>query len=189
MTNFTGITDFDKQLSTFMNKLAGDVSTAVSTALDDAKETLRQKILSEVESDDVYTPKVYKRRSERSGRGAPLSDMNAYSKIIQPIAQNMNGRLNVTSRLYYNPQGGHTVKKWHTADYNDLIGRIEKKSPPYTWEPKDGAIPPRPFWQHFIDEMVGKKELEKAFVWALKASEETAIADGNLVEDTFDREY
>ena len=187
MTHFTGIDDFDAQLSAFMNTLATNIGTAAETALDDAKETLRQKILSEVESDDVYKPKVYKRRSEKTGRGTPLSDMKAYARIIKAAGGNVNGRLQVTSRLYYNPQGGHTVQRWHTADYDDLIGRIEKKSPAYTWG-RD-KVPARPFWQHFIDEMVDQKELEKAFVWAMSGSEPTIKVDGNLVEDTYDREY
>ena len=194
MTNvarFTGIDSFDAELSAFMNKLATTTKRSVETALGEAREILKQKIITEVENDDVYEPKVYKRRSEGSGRGAPLSDMDAYSQIIEPVAVNVNGNLQVTSRLYYNPQGGHKVSKWHTADYDELIGRIEKKDPPYTWEPKNGEIPARPFWQHFVNQMVDEKDLERFFISAINMYDTSLDiqADGDLIRESRDGTY
>ena len=186
---FTGIDDFDKDFGAFLNTLIEEVGEASEKALDEARDTLREKIITEVYAKSIYTPTVYKRRSEKSGRGIPLSDVQAYSKIIPYAGGNINGTLQTTTRLYYNPRGEHTVSKWHSVDYNELIGRIEKKDPPYKWNPKNREIPPRPFWQHFIDEMVNQKELEKAFVFALKAKEKETITDGNIIEEQLDREY
>lgn len=192
MARFTGIDSFDAELSAFMNKLASTTRQSVEAALGEAREILKQKIITEVENDDVYKPKVYKRRSEKAGRGAPLSDMDAYSQIIEPVAVNANGNLQVTSRLYYNPKGTHRVARWNTADTpNELIGRIEKKDPPYTWEPKNGEIPARPFWQHFVNQMVDEKDLERFFISAMNMYDTSLDiqADGDLVRDGRDGTY
>ena len=182
---FTGIDDFDAQLKTFLNTLISEISEAEKSALADAQDALKRHIVKDVY--EAYSPTVYKRRSKNSSLGTPLSDMDAYSTVIEPAGGNVNGNLQVTSRLVYNPQGGHKVQKWHDQDYNSLIGRIEKKSPAYTWG--NDIVPERPFWQEFISEMIDQKELERAFVWALSANEPTVIADGKILEEAHDREY
>ena len=182
---FTGIDDFDAQLRVYLNTLIQEIADAEKSALAEAQDALKRHIVSDVYQ--AYSPTVYKRRSKNSAMGTPLTNMDAYSDIIEPAGGNVNGNLQVTSRLYYNPQGGHKVQKWHDKDFNDLIGRIEKKSPAYRWG--NNLVPERPFWQEFISEMIDQKELEKAFVWALSANEPTVIADGKIFEDAHDREY
>ena len=184
---FTGIDDFDNDFRNFLNTLIKEIGEASERALGEAKETLKQKIITDVYAKDVYTPTVYKRRSDASGRGQPLSNVEEYSRIIPYAGGNVNGMLETTTKLYYNPRGEHTVAKWQGVDYNELIGRIEKKDPAYRWG--NDKVPARPFWQHFIDEMVGQQELEKAFVWAMQANESEIITDGNIIEDNLDREY
>ena len=192
---FTGIDDFDAQLRGFLNTLINEIRDASETAIDDARDVLKKHITQDVYK--AYSPTAYKRRSDDSAMGTPLSDMDAYSKIIKPAGGNVSGNLVVTSRLFYNPEGGHKVAKWssksakkgkgvNNVDFNDLIGRIEKKSPAYNWG--QDMVPPRPFWQNFVDDMVTNELLEKRFVEALKGSE-NVVADGNIVEDSFDREY
>lgn len=178
----------DEVFRTAYNQILLEVADAVEKALTDARPHLKDRIEKDVYS--VYTPKVYKRRSENAGLGTPLSVQaitDANSKVIKPGGGASGSTFSVTSRLYFNPQGDHAKKKWHTADYDDLISRIEKKSPPYTWG--QNKVPPRPFWQNFIDEMVGGGELEKLFVDAMRSAEPTIVADGNIKEDASDRNY
>ena len=191
---FTGIDDFDAQLRAFLNTLISEIADAEESALSEAQESLKKHIVEDVYQ--AYSPTVYKRRSNNNGLGTPLSDLNAYSQTIPPAGGNVNGKLMVTSRLYYNPKGAHQVKKWSSGasnkkgivnvDDNQLISRIEKKDPAYNWG--NDAVPPRPFWQNFINEMVTNKELENAFVWAMSTKEDI-VADGNIVEDPHDRDY
>lgn len=186
--DFTGIDDFDKQLRGYLNTLISEIDSAISDTMLDAKDALRKHIREDVYSESVYSPKVYRRRSEHKGLGTPLDYLEKpNAQIIPPSGGNVNGHLVVTSRLYYNPTGEHKKAKWHTADHSDLIGRIEKKSPPYTWG--QDQVPPRPFWQNFINEMVGDGELEKSFVRHLKRTEKDVVSDGALTEDRNDREY
>ena len=184
---FTGIDDFDAQLRKFLNTLIYELDSAVSETMLDAKDSLRKHIREDVYDESVYSPKVYKRRSENDGLGTPLDYLEEpNARIIPPAGGNVNGNLVVTSRIYYNPTGEHKYKKWHTADHNDLIGRIEKKEPRYTWG--QNKVPPRPFWQNFITEMVDNQELEKNFVRHMSGKEDI-VADGAIVEEISDREY
>lgn len=170
------------------NEIIFEVADAVEKALNNAKPHLKDRIEKDVYK--VYSPTVYKRRSDDQSLGVSLAAQaiaEPYSSVIKPGGGNVNGTLQITSRLYYNPQGNHKRKKWHTADYYDLIGRIEKKDPPYTWG--QAQVPERPFWQNFVDEMVGGGELEKLFVDAMKSAEPTIVADGDITEDSTDRNY
>lgn len=178
----------DEAFAAVYNQILLEVASSVEKALNDAKPHLKKRIEADVYK--VYSPTVYKRRSDDSTLGVSLAAQaitEPYTSVIKPGGGNVNGMLQVTSRLYYNPQGNHKRKKWHTADYDDLIGRIEKKSPPYTWG--QAQVPERPFWQNFVDEMVGGGELERLFVDAMKSAEPTIVADGNITEDASDREY
>lgn len=115
----------------------------------DMKDSLQEHIRTDVYSE--YKPKVYKRRREYAGFGPALINIDRNSvPIIKP------GKGGAQVGIIYMPSGEHERERWHTADGDDLIGRIEKKDPPYTWDAKKRKpIPPRPFWQNFVDEMVG----------------------------------
>lgn len=180
----------DEAIREVMNALIVEIAEALPEVMDNAKDTLKKHIDEDVLSESVYKPKVYKRRSDNNGLGVSLSaqaQMEPYTKIIAPTGGNVGGKLKITSRLYFNPSGAHKYEKWHTADYNELIGRIEKKSPAYTWG--QDQVPPRPFWQRFIDEMIGGGEIEASFVDAMRRKGETVTADGGVTEDPYDREY
>lgn len=183
-----GMEGIDKDFRQFMNTLIVDLRDALPKVMDDAKENLKQHIETDVYSASVYQPKVYKRRSENDGLGTPLNYMESPNvKIISPAGGNVGGKLQITTKLYYNPTGNHSVKKWHGVDYNELVGRIENKDPAYHWG--NEKVPKRPFWQNFITEMVDGNGLESSFVRHMKEVGETVTADGSIVEDTFDREY
>ena len=179
----------DKDFRQVMNTLVTEINAALPIVMNDARDTLKKHIDEDVYDESIYKPKRYKRRSNNSGLGISLGAqvyMEPYTKVIPPAGGNVNGKLVIKSRLYYNPSGEHKYPKWNTANDNELIGRIEKKNPAYTWG--NDKVPMRPFWQKFVDDMVDGGELEKSFVDAMKASEEI-VADGNITEDPFDREY
>lgn len=181
-----GIESIDNDFRQFMNTLIVDMFDALPKVMDDAKENLEQHIETDVYK--AYSPKVYKRRSENEGLGTPLNYMESPNvKIISPAGGKVGDKLQVTTKLYYNPTGNHSVKKWHGVDYNELISRIEKKDPAYHWGNDD--VPPRPFWQNFVTDMVDGNGLESFFAQHMKEAGETIVQDGDVTEDAFDREY
>lgn len=173
------------------NELLKEIEDAVEEALQNSTEILKEHIITDVYSHSVYEPKVYKRRSENSGMGVPLSDVKAYAHTLEkPAGGNANGTLWASSRLHYldyNPSGKHRRRKWSGTNGDDLIGRIEKKDPAYNWG--QDQVPPRPFWQNFITEMVVGKKLETLFCDALREKEPSVVADGLILEESEDREY
>lgn len=181
-----GMESLDNDFRAFMNELVADTFRAASETMEDAKEVLKKHIVNDVYAEEIYDPKVYKRRSKNRSLGTPLSDVDTYSSVIPPAGGNVGGQLVVTSRLYYNPKGSHKVKRWDTASDDDLIGRIEKKDPPYTWG--NDEVPPRPFWQNFISEMVDDGEIERAFARSMNGKNEIK-ADGAVIADDADRHY
>lgn len=179
----------DKELYAAMTELSKEVSDAMQNALDRSKDFLKKHIENDVYA-SPYSPKVYQPRHKNPSLGAPLSDMESYSDTLPiPIGGVTGNGLMLTSALTYLPKGSHRKKKWDTANGNELIGRIERKNPSYTWENPNNSIPERPFWQNFIDEMVQGGELERLFVDALKTKEPSAKADGNIEEEQSDRNY
>ena len=183
----------DPDFRAVMNTIVTEIFAAMPNVVNDAQDTLKRHIDKDVYS--AYTPTVYKRRSDNESYGTPLNNMLMYTKEISPVGGNVGGKLVVTSRLYYNPTGVHTVKKWSSSgsskkgilnvDGNDLINRIEKKSPGYNWG--NDIVPARPFWQEFVTEMVQGGEFEKAFVSEMRKTEQI-VADGNVIEDPSDRQ-
>lgn len=177
----------DQLYREIMNLLVPEVAAAYPIILDNARDTLKKHIDKDVY--DAYEPVVYKRRSDDHKYGISLGAQvysEPFTKVIPATNFNSGGRLGFTARIWFNPSGEHKVKKWNTASGNDLIGRIEKKSPAYTWGQDE--VPARPFWQRFIDEMVGGGEFENSFVDAMRGTEDI-VADGNVIEDPSDRDY
>lgn len=172
----------DADFKAFLNTLIYEIVDALNVTMDEAKDILQEHIKKDVYG--AYTPTVYKRRSQDGSLGTPLSDVNTYGKIIAPSGGNVGGNLEIKTSLFYNPMGTHSKKKWSEIDRDLLIGRIEKKDPPYSWG--NNKVPERPFWQNFITEMEGS--LENIFVREMQAKEEI-VADGGLVADEADRNY
>ena len=91
---------------------------------------------------DAYTPKSYERRVEFGGGIPIISEDNMDMQI--------NGN---TLTFTYEPSGKNA--NYPTSRYVDgdaLISAIENSD--YTWKGTD-EIPKRPFWNSFVDEMVG----------------------------------
>ena len=202
MPNYTfsvvaeGLENIDEDVRQFKNELIKNIVSALPSVMDDARSHLKKHIDEDVYSKSVYSPKVYKRRSDDNSWGTPLNNMEANTQVVSPSGGNVGGQLMVTTTLYYHPTGEHTVNKWssttttptvNNVDNDDLIARIEKKDPAYNWG--QGEVPPRPFWQKFITEMVDNGELEKLFVDAMKGKDATTVADGQIYEQPLDREY
>ena len=130
---------------------ARELSNAVYA---DMKEALEIHIRSDVYK--AYDPKQYKRRSDDPRRGISLAESvvdDRYTKQIGPFDYTIGYAV---AGLSYEPTGEHTETwRWSDTSGDELIGRIERKDPPYNWEPKKGPkIPERPFWQLFVEEMI-----------------------------------
>lgn len=188
----------DPDFRNVLNTIVGEIAAALPNVMNNARDTLKKHIDEDVY--EAYTPEVYRRRSDNPDMGVSLGAQayqEPYTKVIPPAGGNVGGKLVITSKLYYNPSGEHKYPIWSSGsgkrpkwvlnlDGNELISRIEKKSPAYNWG--QDKVPARPFWQRFVDEMVDGGELEKSFVSAMSGKEKI-VADGNVFEDSFDRDY
>ena len=172
-----------------MQEIANEIGAALTSVMEHSRDILKRHIDEDVYDHSIYTPKVYKRRSENEGMGVSLAEQTQekpYTQVIAPALGKQANGFWVQSRLWFHPSGEHKYKKWNTANDSELMGRIEKKDPEYSWGQNE--VPQRPFWQRFVDEMVDGGELEKSFVDAMSANE-IIEADGSVIEDPHDRTY
>lgn len=173
----SGLESIDEDFKAFQAEL----SAAVRGAMDDVGERMKDALKRHIEQDvyDEYSPKVYQRRSENLLRGTPLNNMDANTFVF-------NKGAGLT--LDYLPTGEHEVKKWSDEDGDDLVGRIEKKSPPYNWG--DDQVPARPFFQNFVDKMTTQGELGRYFIDAMRDQGVIVEDDGaGVVRESGDGEY
>ena len=164
----SGLESLDKDLKDMQTR----IETAVRNSMDTIGVQMKDALKTHIETDvyDAYTPTVYKRRSEHPSLGTPLNDMDANTYIF-------NKGAGVT--LVYLPTGDHAVSKWSGADGDNLVGRIEKKSPAYNWG--DDDVPERPFFQNFVSEMTDEGELERFFMEAMAGNGFIVESDGSGV--------
>ena len=161
----SGESSIDKDLNAFKAELGTKVAKAMDDVGADMVELLKKHIISDVY--EAYPrPKVYKRRSDNSSLGTPLSDMEKNTIVF-----NKGAGVSVA----YIPMGAHAYRKWHTDDKDQIIGKIEKKSPPYKWG--NDTVPERPFWQYFVSELIEGGELDRYFASAM-------MMQGEIVEPT-----
>lgn len=147
----SGFESIEKEAKMFFTaRVAKELANLVYA---DMKDALEQHI-----REDVYQeypdPKMYKRRKDDPRRGTSLLasvEDKEYTKQIGPYDYSTG---QVVAGLSYEPTGEHENWRWSDVSGDELIGRIEKKEPKYNWEPKDGEIPKRPFWQRFVEEMI-----------------------------------
>lgn len=173
----SGLESIDEDFKAFQS----EVSAAVRGAMDGVGERMKDALKRHIEQDvyEAYTPKVYQRRSENLLLGTPLNNMDANTYIF-------NKGAGVT--LDYLPTGDHAVAKWSGADGDALVGRIEKKSPPYNWG--DDQVPERPFFQNFTDEMTDGGALARYFAEAMLEQGVIVEEDGSgVVRDGEDGAY
>lgn len=136
----TGAGSISKEYKAFNTK----VFIATQAGLMAVGSELTKQLQKHIQTDvyNAYTPQDYKRRVEYGG-GIPIIS-----------AQNMDMRINGMSLTFaYEPSGKNT--NYPTSRYVDgdrLIEVIENSN--YTWT-GTSDIPKRPFWNSFVDEMVG----------------------------------
>ena len=138
--------------------LRAEVNPALEKANAAVGEEMRGALARHVREDVYakYSPRVYERRSG-GGVGAQAESAGVFSDSTRATVQ-------------FKPGGEYPGReRWHTADGDDLIGRIEKHSPEYTFLPTRRKIPDRPFWQNFTDEMVDGR-MEAVFQMELRAA-------------------
>lgn len=164
--SFTIETSGYEALEKEVNKLLSNKTKAKITEF--VNEQMRIALARHVQ-DDVYDggyyPRQYVRRDKHPEYGKSIKQ-SAYD--ADGIGPSDAGQW--VAGISYEPTGQHDNIEWYTADGDELIGRIEKKSPMYTYYPKDGFIPDRPFWQNFVSEMIEGGGIEDALNEALQDS-------------------
>lgn len=158
----SGFEEIEKEAKLILNaKASREISNAVYA---DMKEALEQHV-----KDDVYRsyyPEKYLRRSENPSFGTSLQKSAETAKQIGPFDYST---MEWVGGLDYEPTGEHENSEWYGVDGDLLIGRIEKKEPPYQYEPRKGkGIPKRPFWQLFVEELIEGGRLERTVEAELK---------------------
>ena len=150
--------------------LSAAKTRAVSNAVyADMKDALEEHIRDDVYSKAIYEPKNYLRRNEHPGMGVSLRDAVTNDKYTKQIGPFDYATMDWVAGLSYEPTGEHENSEWYGVDGDLLIGRIEKKEPPYQYEPKKGkGIPKRPFWQLFVEELIEGGRLERTVEVELK---------------------
>ena len=121
----------------------------------------------------AYMPKSYERRAEYGG-GIPIISKD-----------NMDMQINANTLTFtYEPNGKNS--RYPTSRYVEgdaLISAIENSD--YTWKCTD-EIPKRPFWNAFVDEMVGANgQAEDVLVKTMNQTEPSLQVkkDGNIQPD------
>lgn len=171
--------EVEKELSVqIYGKTVVPVSQGVFAEMRDA---LEEHIKSDVYAE--WEPSKYLRRSEHTGMGTSLLESAENAQAIYK-----KDGYKWTSGLRYEPTAEHDNPEWSDPDMEPdrLIGRIEKKIPPYIYEPIRGEIPKRPFWQNFVTEMIEGGRLARTVETILK---EKGIAEpGDSIRDVLREE-
>ncbi len=135
-----GADSISKEYKTFNTKVYKATQAGLTAVGSELTKQLQQHIQRKVYN--AYEPKSYRRRVDFGG-GIPIIS-----------AENMDLKLAPFSLTFtYEPSGRNT--NYPTSKYVDgdkLINAIENSN--YTWSGTED-IPKRPFWNAFVDEMVG----------------------------------
>ncbi len=163
------------------------VNPALEKGLRLVGEDMRYDLAKHIQRDvyDQYSPVEYQRRGD-SGIKAQALDAKIYSDGAH-----------VT--LDFKPNGSHpdegawAERNVRVVNGDELIGRIEKNSPAYTWPPVKESAKRRPFWQNFVNEMVDGNVLETYFIAEMREllpPDMKLETDGGTVErESGDGEY
>lgn len=176
--NADGLLESD--LKAFQTELAKEVEKA----MDDVGEDMRDALAQHIETDvyDKFSPREYERRGDDGGLIAQARTAKIY-----------NHGAGVT--MEYKPDGSHPKEsEWREhgvvpAHGDDLIGRIEKWNPRYSFPPRKRRLPKRPFWQKFVSEMVDDGMLEHFFANAMRRQGEEITEDGQITREEKDGNY
>ena len=135
-----GADSISKEYKAFNTKVFTATQSGLMAVGSELTKQLQKHIQTEVYN--AYSPADYKRRVEYGG-GIPIIS-----------AENMDLHIKGMSLTFtYEPSGKNA--NYQTSRYVDgdrLIEAIENSN--YTWA-GTGDIPKRPFWNSFVDEMVG----------------------------------
>lgn len=161
----TGLETIDQDWQKIYAEIKDQLETSSYFLMDSMTDVLKKHI-----NEDVYeaypNPKRYERRSDDPSLGTPLNSQKNMTGIPPETTSSFAG-IWVKTGLEYHPTGEHDVVEWHTADDDELIGRIENSYPPYDF-PK-GVPKRRLFWQNFVDELITDGVLESSFMSAMAA--------------------
>lgn len=182
-----GLESLDQDLKDFKNfvvlALAQKATPAVQSSMFD---TLKKHIDKDVY--EAYDPKEYERR-----RGGPnaLDDLSNGDilSLLGPVGGAMpTGDFQIAAGITYDPRGTHQNPKWSSNDDpNEIIGRIETKSPPYKY---GKGVPKRPFWQRTVQELIEGGELGKTFIQAMnEAGLEIEMGYDEVERESNDGDY
>lgn len=149
---------------------------------EDMKSCLTEHLVDDVY--DAYTPKSYFRRLSDGG----LLDINKNTAGSRVPTFTNDG---VEIELRYEPDGrtnglGETV--YPHLDGDELISRIENKSPDYNWNGDMDSIPERPFFRNFVEEMIEGRRAENTLAAAMNAADPTleVVPDGDVIRESDD---
>ncbi len=135
-----GADSISKEYKTFNTKVYTSTQAGLMAVGSELTKQLQQHIQKDVY--DAYEPTSYRRRVDYGG-GTPIIS-----------AENMDLKLAPFSLTFtYEPSGRNA--NYPTSKYVDgekLINDIENSD--YTWDGTED-IPKRPFWNAFVEEMVG----------------------------------
>lgn len=161
-------------------KIQAQITEAVNEY---ARNALADHVQSDV-YDGPYQPREYLRRSDTPVYGKSLKQSAYEAKGIGPADGG-----NWVAGIDYEPTGEHANYEWDTADGDRLIGRIEHKSPMYTYYPKFGHIPDRPFWTNFVEEMIEGGGFDEAVITALQEQGFEIESAGDVIRESGDGNY
>lgn len=148
---------------------------------EDMKSCLTEHLVDDVY--DAYTPKSYFRRL--SDGGLLDIDKNTAGSRVPTVTND-----GVEIELRYEPDGrtnGLGMAVYPHVDGDELIGRIENKSPDYNWDGDMDSIPKRPFFHNFVEEMI-EGRAERTMTAAMNAADPALglAADGDITRESDD---
>lgn len=167
----TGADSISKEYKAFNTKVYTATQAGLMAVGSELTKQLQKHIQTEVYN--AYTPKDYQRRYEYGGGIHIIS------------AQNMDMQINGMSLTFtYEPSGENAnYPNSKFVDGDKLISAIENSN--YTWK-GTGGIPKRPFWNSFVDEMVGVNgQAETILVNTMNQAESDLQVkkDGKIIAD------
>lgn len=179
--------NLEREFQTWIQtELKSRMAKGLMALRDDMRESLSQHIVKDVYN--AYQPNEYERRG--SAGGLQEQALNATSHA-DASADGTSYRI----YIQFSPNGNHPDEgKWAERNVrpvhgDDLIGRIEKWSPAYSFRPKHKHLPNRPFWQEFVKEMVDAGMAEHFFARAMREQGDEVIEDGAIVREAGDGDY
>lgn len=173
MLDFTisGIESITRDFEAFTPRINRAVSAGLNAVSSDMSASLKKHIELDVYA--AYDPKDYLRRSDNPSYGTPLnSDENIGATVVDN-----------TLIFGYVPTGEHSL--YDEEIDNDELIRVISLAEGYQWFVKKRKIPPRPFWDNFLAEMIYGKQAEISFVEGMNNADKdlNVIQTGQIVAD------